>query len=82
MTEWPDVLFDPKTAFSEELNETGIQKALNIKIDQWSYYDTPEGRYRSDRFNVAMSGASKLHPPQAVLIGECPCLHHVPVSQF
>lgn len=69
MTEWPDILFDQKTAYSEELNETGIQKALNMDLAQWAYYDTPEGRYRSDRFNVAMSGASKLHPPLAVVIG-------------
>ena len=70
MVEWPDVLFDPKTGFSEEHDETGIQKALNIKVDQWKYYDTAEGAYRSERFSAAMSGASKLHPPLAVLIGE------------
>ena len=65
-----DVLFDPKTAFSEEVNETGFQKALGIDVDQWSYYESPEGQYRGSRFAAAMSASSKLHPPQAVLSGK------------
>ena len=65
-----DVIFDPKTAFSEEVNETGFQRALGTDLDQWAYYDTAEGQYRGKRFAAAMSAASKLHPPQAVLTGE------------
>ena len=71
LVEWPDVLFDPKTAFSEEHNESGLQKALNTGFDMWAYYDTPEGKYRGQRFSAAMSGANKLHPPLAVIVGEC-----------
>ncbi|KAI5119663.1 hypothetical protein M0805_007754 [Coniferiporia weirii] len=64
-----DVMLDPATAFSEEVNETGFQKAVGTTKSQWEYYDSPEGAKRRERFGVAMSGASKLHPPQAVLSG-------------
>ncbi|KAI5119658.1 hypothetical protein M0805_007749 [Coniferiporia weirii] len=64
-----EILTNPETAFSEEVNETGFQKFFNTKISQWDYYETPEGKYRRERFAVAMSGTKKLQPPEAILSG-------------
>ncbi|THH07842.1 hypothetical protein EW145_g3108 [Phellinidium pouzarii] len=49
-----DIMLDPKTALSEEDNETGFQKALGTTKSQWEYYDSPEGAFRRERFSVAM----------------------------
>ncbi|KAH8111798.1 S-adenosyl-L-methionine-dependent methyltransferase [Phellopilus nigrolimitatus] len=62
-----DVLTDPETAFSGEVIHAGFQKGAGTTLSQWDYYGTPEGRYRGERFAVAMSGANKLHPPEAIL---------------
>ena len=64
-----DVMLDPKTAFSEEVTESGAQRALNTKLPLWEYYELPENRYRGDRFNLVMSGANNMHP-EAILAGE------------
>lgn len=77
-----EVLFDSKTAFSEEPDETGTQRALATDLDMWSYYDSPEGQYRGRRFAVAMSGASKLQPPTAVLTGKNKSLFNNVVNSF
>ncbi|KAL5492808.1 hypothetical protein ACEPAI_4256 [Sanghuangporus weigelae] len=63
-----DVMLDPKTAFSEEVTDSGAQRALNTTLPLWEYYELPENRYRGDRFNLVMSGANSMHP-EAILAG-------------
>ncbi|KAI5117485.1 hypothetical protein M0805_009548 [Coniferiporia weirii] len=64
-----DVLTNPDTAFSEEVNETGFQKFFGTNLSYWEYCETPEGQHRRERFSVAMSGSEKLQPPGAILSG-------------
>lgn len=66
-----DTMFDPVTSFSEEVQQSAYQRAVGTKLDKWAYYDSGGdlATYRRDRFAAAMSGANKLHPPQAVVTG-------------
>ncbi|PAV21555.1 S-adenosyl-L-methionine-dependent methyltransferase [Pyrrhoderma noxium] len=66
-----DTMFDPATSFSEEVQQSAYQRAVGTKLDKWAYYDSGGdlATYRRDRFAAAMSGANKLHPPQAVVTG-------------
>ncbi|KAL5513561.1 hypothetical protein ACEPAH_3960 [Sanghuangporus vaninii] len=63
-----DIMLDPATAFSEEVTDSGTQRALNTKLPLWGYYELPENRFRADRFNLVMSGANSMHP-NAILAG-------------
>ena len=63
-----EVMLDPKTAFSEEVTQSCFQRALKTDLACWDYYELPENRYRGDRFNLVMSGASKMFP-EAILAG-------------
>ncbi|KAI5116033.1 hypothetical protein M0805_002088 [Coniferiporia weirii] len=62
-----EVVTDPKTAFSEEVNDAGIQKALRTDLSLWDYYDLPEGQHRRRRFAVTMSSGNSLVPPGLIL---------------
>ncbi|KAI0087146.1 O-methyltransferase [Irpex rosettiformis] len=62
-----DVLADPSIADSQELNETTLQKALNMKHTLWQYLDLPENAFRGRRFNIAMRGISALQPSGTIL---------------
>ncbi|EJD00232.1 S-adenosyl-L-methionine-dependent methyltransferase [Fomitiporia mediterranea MF3/22] len=63
-----EVMLDPKTAFSEEVNDSGFQKAFKTELPLWDFYELPENHYRRDRFTVFMSSANKMHP-EAILAG-------------
>ncbi|TCD71933.1 hypothetical protein EIP91_000065 [Steccherinum ochraceum] len=67
LAQWRDVLFDPQTAFSEDIVHCGWQPGLNTDLSMWDYYATPEGRYRGSRFNAVMANTNKLQPPQAAV---------------
>ncbi|KAJ3537872.1 hypothetical protein NM688_g6604 [Phlebia brevispora] len=60
-------LTDPTSAHSEEFNEASIQLAFGFKEPLWEWYERPENLLRLRRFGVAMHGAEKLQPPEAVL---------------
>ncbi|EJC99588.1 S-adenosyl-L-methionine-dependent methyltransferase [Fomitiporia mediterranea MF3/22] len=57
-----EAMLDPKTAHSEEIDESGFQRAMKVKLPMWDIYEMPEQHYRRDRFNVFMSNATTVHP--------------------
>ncbi|EJD00244.1 S-adenosyl-L-methionine-dependent methyltransferase [Fomitiporia mediterranea MF3/22] len=63
-----EVMLDPKTAFSEEVNDSGFQRAFKTELPLWEFYELPENHYRRDRFNLVMSSANNMHP-EAILGG-------------
>ncbi|TCD69561.1 hypothetical protein EIP91_007185 [Steccherinum ochraceum] len=69
LTEWPEMLFDPKTTHSDEPSGSGWRRGMRTDKDMWDYHASPEGRYDAIRFNSAMANSSKLHPPQAAVKG-------------
>ncbi|KAH8111778.1 S-adenosyl-L-methionine-dependent methyltransferase [Phellopilus nigrolimitatus] len=62
-----EVITEPETAFSEEPNHSAVQRALDVDLPLWDYFDTPEGQYRRKRFAIMMSASNKLQPPEAIL---------------
>ncbi|KAI0087145.1 O-methyltransferase [Irpex rosettiformis] len=62
-----DLLADPSVADSQELNETTLQRSLNMKHTYWQYLDLPESVFCNRRFNIAMQGVSSMQPPGAIL---------------
>lgn len=54
-------------ADSEELNETTLQKAFNMKHTYWEFLELPENTFRNRRFNIAMQGVSSMQPPGTIL---------------
>ena len=62
---------DPKTAYSEEADETAFQMGMGTTKSMWDYYDTDDelARYRGERFNIAMSAYNVVQPPEDIL--EC-----------
>ncbi|THG98942.1 hypothetical protein EW026_g3332 [Hermanssonia centrifuga] len=62
-----DTMTDPKTAHSQDPNETSIQKAFRFEGTRWEFLERPENLFMFRRYGAAMSGAAKLQPPWAVL---------------
>jgi ubiquinone/menaquinone biosynthesis C-methylase UbiE len=42
---------------------------LKVKKSIWEWYEEPGNEYRLKRFNAAMSGTTKLDPPNAIDLG-------------
>ena len=64
-------LTDPKTAFSEEPNETTIQRAFNFTGSRWDFLERPENVIIARRYASAMNGMSRMQPPEAVVSSAC-----------
>lgn len=62
-----DILADVSIANSQEVNNTTLQKALNMNYTLWQYLDLPENAFRNRRFNIAMRGTSSLQPPSKIV---------------
>ncbi|KAI0821463.1 S-adenosyl-L-methionine-dependent methyltransferase [Irpex lacteus] len=62
-----DILADASVANSQEVNNTTLQKALNMNYTLWQYLDLPENAFRNRRFNIAMRGTSSLQPPSKIV---------------
>ena len=62
---------DPKTAYSEEADETAFQMGMGTTKSMWDYYDTDDelARFRGERFNISMSAYNVVQPPEDIL--EC-----------
>ncbi len=67
-----DTMTDPKTAHSQDPNETSIQKAFRFEGTRWEFLERPENLFMFRRYGAAMSGAAKLQPPWAVLTSKSP----------
>lgn len=65
-----ETLTDPKTALSQEPNDTSFQKAHNITTSRWAYLDRPENALIARRYAAAMSGSARLQPPEAIVAGK------------
>ncbi|KAA1468514.1 O-methyltransferase [Dentipellis sp. KUC8613] len=65
----PDTLFDPAMAHSSEANKTAANKAFNMDLDWWSWYETPGNEYRGARFAHAMNGTRAFLLPKAIMEG-------------
>lgn len=57
-----EAMLDPMTAQSEELDESGFQRAMKVKLPMWDIYELPEHHYRRDRFNIFMSNGTNMRP--------------------
>lgn len=50
-----EALFNPKTAHSEELEETAFNYAFNTKLSFWDWCEQPENKLYHTRFSVTMA---------------------------
>ncbi|KAI0318073.1 S-adenosyl-L-methionine-dependent methyltransferase [Amylostereum chailletii] len=64
-----DVLLDPKTAKSDEPNETALNKAFGTTIPVWEWFEDPSNAARLMRFGITMEGSKQAAPPDAILHG-------------
>lgn len=60
-------LTDPKTAFSEEPDESALNRAFGTNITMWEWFEQPENALRLKRFGVGMKGTVEAHNPKAIL---------------
>ncbi|KIY49128.1 O-methyltransferase [Fistulina hepatica ATCC 64428] len=66
----PDVMTDPKVAFSPHSHECALQKAFNLPaINYFQWIDTPEQSRRMRRIGMVMHGVSQMYPPDFMLKG-------------
>lgn len=64
-----EALADPATALSGEPTATPFACARGKKETIWQYYESPEGQWRHQRFNIGMQGIQALQPPNVILGG-------------
>jgi hypothetical protein len=65
----PETLLDPGLGHAYESNKAALNKALNIDVDMWTWFERPENRLRLARFGASMAGVRNMSPPKAILEG-------------
>jgi len=64
-----ETLLDPELGHSYEVNTTPFNRAHNVNVGLWTWFEAPENRLRLARFGAAMNGAKNMNPPEAILEG-------------
>jgi hypothetical protein len=64
-----ETLLDPEFGHAFEANKTAFNKAYNVKVDQWTWFEAPGNRLRLTRFGAAMNGVKNMSPVETILEG-------------
>jgi hypothetical protein len=64
-----ETLLDPELGHSYEVNKTPFNKAHNVDVGLWPWFEVPGNRLRLARFGAAMNGAKNMTPPESILEG-------------
>ncbi|TCD71006.1 hypothetical protein EIP91_000504 [Steccherinum ochraceum] len=64
-----ETLLDPKTAHSTEAGATPFNRSFQTDLTFWEWLELPENKHELRLFSMAMRGASKLFPSDAILKG-------------
>jgi hypothetical protein len=64
-----ETLLDPEFGHAFESNKTAFNKAFNVKVDQWTWFEAPGNRLRLTRFGAAMNGVKNMTPVETILEG-------------
>ncbi|KAF8577502.1 S-adenosyl-L-methionine-dependent methyltransferase [Ramaria rubella] len=65
-----ETLANPKTATSDEVDETAFPRSIKSKESLWKFYERPEESFRHSRFSLGMKGVDALQPKDAILSGK------------
>ncbi|KAG5341098.1 hypothetical protein C0989_011690 [Termitomyces sp. Mn162] len=57
---------DPNTARSGEPNHTPFNRAFDVDLSLWLWYETKDQAYRRRRLEVAMCGVAQMQPPDVL----------------